>query len=52
MSQESTFVALQVMVEVSPCFTRAGAALIEAVGTRTVTDVLFVYDEFAGQVTA
>ena len=39
MEQESMLVALQVMVELSPAWTRGGAAVIEADGTTTVTGV-------------
>ena len=48
MEQESMLVALQVMVELSPEWTRSGAAVMDAVGTRTVTDVCPVWDELAG----
>lgn len=41
MVMEFTFVALHEMVIVSPLTTRSGDALIETVGTRTVTVAMF-----------
>lgn len=48
--QLSTLVASQPMVELLPACTRAGVAVMDTAGTRTVTAVWAVYEDPAGQV--